>query len=32
MKILDIFFQVSALLYTVLVTIVFITQKKVNKL
>ena len=32
MKIIDIFFQVSALLYTILVTIVFITQKKVNKL
>ena len=32
MQIMDIFYQVSALFYTILITIVFATQKKVNKI
>jgi len=32
MRVVDIFFQISALCYTLLIAIVFITQKKVNKL
>ena len=32
MKVMDIFFQISALFYTVLITVVFITQKKDNKI